>query len=362
MRFYAFFIAAHLLLASITYMYLYLTCSWSRTKPFLLLYVLFTLNMGLSRILSPSCPAFVVKASAWLSGLGLAFTYYVFLLTLLHLGIYLLSKILGFSWHQGRFAQAALGCLLLLLAWGTWRAFHPTLRTESIASTKLVSPSHYRIIMLSDLHLGRILGRSYAETLVERVNAQQPDLIIIAGDILDERRNYLEQENSLEALAGLKARCGTYVAFGNHDYLDRPQLWQEQLEKANLHVLRDSEVIIDGKLKITGLNDWSRNRNNGLPAALGTNNASYYSILVDHQPRRMEAAAQAGYDLYLSGHTHTGQLFPNRLITRHMYALDYGITTCGQLTAITSSGYGFWGPPVRTEAPPELILIELHNS
>ena len=92
---------------------------------------------------------------------------------------------------------------------------------------------------------------------------------------------------------------------------------------------------------------------------LSADNANYYNIVIDHQPRKMEAASSAGYDLYVAGHTHTGQLFPNRLITKKMYRLDYGRKEFGNLTAITSNGYGFWGVPVRTEVAPELVVINL---
>jgi predicted MPP superfamily phosphohydrolase len=88
--------------------------------------------------------------------------------------------------------------------------------------------------------------------------------------------------------------------------------------------------------------------------ALSVDNDKYYSILIDHQPRRMDAAAEAGYDMYLAGHTHTGQMFPNRLVTQRMYKLDYGLARFGDLTAVVSNGYGFWGPPVRTELKPEI--------
>ena len=128
-------------------------------------------------------------------------------------------------------------------------------------------------------------------------------------------------------------------------------------------VLRDASTVIDGRLKITGLNDFRFSKHKG-PKPIQTlawQNDKYYSVLMDHQPRRMDEAVHLGYDLYLSGHTHTGQLFPNRQITKRMYQLDYGRKEFGKLTAITSAGYGFWGPPVRTEAAPEIVLIELNG-
>lgn len=215
------------------------------------------------------------------------------------------------------------------------------------------------MVFLTDLHLGRILGRSYAERLAARINELQPDAVLIAGDLVDEKIAYVQEENSLAALSSIHAPKGVYVSFGNHEYIDNPDLWQRMLEQQNFTVLRDADAIVDGQIKITGLTDFSRNRTADSLNSLAASNNAYYSILLDHQPRKMAEAAAAGYDLYLSGHTHTGQLFPNRLITKKMYQLDYGRCEYNGLTAITSAGYGFWGPPVRTEAAPEIVVIEV---
>ena len=228
-------------------------------------------------------------------------------------------------------------------------------------TSKLPAGTSYRLALISDVHLGRILGRSYAEKLVQRINQLEPDAVLIAGDLIDERITYVEEENSLAALAKLNAPKGVYLAFGNHEYIDNPALWHKMVQANGIKVLRDASTVIDGRLKLTGLNDYSRNRDLSSLKALAWENDKYYSILIDHQPRKMETAAAEGYDLYLSGHTHTGQLFPNRQVTKRMYQLDYGRRDFGKLIAITSSGYGFWGPPVRTEAAPEIVLIELNG-
>lgn len=226
-------------------------------------------------------------------------------------------------------------------------------------TAKLPQSADYKIVFLTDLHLGRILGHAYAERLAARVNAEKPDFVVVSGDMLDERIFYVEQEDTLSALAQIKAPV--YMAFGNHDYLDQPLLWQQMLTEKGFHVLRNADTVIDDRIKITGIDDYSKERTAKQLLNLASANKSYYSILLDHQPRRMDAAAAAGYDLYLAGHTHTGQLFPNRIVTKMMYKLDYGRTEFGGLTAITSNGYGFWGPPVRTEVAPEMVVLKLRG-
>lgn len=351
--------AIDFILSAVSYIYYRQNFSFARTWTFFLVYLFLAANTVGSRILPEATPLFILKASSWLSGLWIAFMYYSVLLAIFHGLLLLGGKLFHFTLPNFKIACAGFALVVLFLAWGTFRAFNPTIRTEEIATSKLPTGTNYKIVLVSDIHLGRILGKAYSQELVEKINAQQPDLVLLAGDILDERIRYVEQEDSLSPLTQLNAHLGVYAAYGNHDYLDRPALWQKMLEAANIMVLRDASTIVDGKLKISGLNDFSRNKSTASLERLSPHNADYYSILIDHQPRKMDAASAAGYDLYVAGHTHTGQLFPNRLVTKKMYKLDYGRKEFGKMTAITSNGYGFWGPPVRTEIAPELVIINI---
>lgn len=347
------------ILSAVSYIYYRQNFVFAKSWTFFVVYLLLAANTICSRILPEATPLFLVKAASWLSGLWIAFMYYSVLLAIFHGLALLVGKLLHYQLPNHGIALAGFLLVISFISWGVFRAFNPTIRTEEIATSKLPTNAQYKIVLISDMHLGRILGKAYSQELVQKINAQQPDLILMAGDMLDEKLRYVEQEDSLSPLAKLNAPLGVYAAYGNHDYLDRPQLWQQMLEANNIKVLRDASVIVDNKLKITGLNDFSRNRNNDSLEKLSTDNQSLYSILLDHQPRKIDAASEAGYDLYLAGHTHTGQLFPNRLVTKRMYKLDYGRASFGKMVAITSNGYGFWGPPVRTEVKPELIVINL---
>ena len=350
-----------LLLSTIGYLYYRHNLPWGRSSWFTLAYLLLTLNAIVSRALSPTLPHFLVKLSARAAGLWVAFGYYTLLFFFFYFVLGLIFKLLPFTLPLGKITLVTLVASCLTVTFGSLRAFTPVVRTEHIVTSKLPAGTSYRLALISDVHLGRILGRSYAEKLVQRINQLDPDAVLIAGDLIDERITYVEEENSLAALAKLNAPKGVYLAFGNHEYIDNPALWHKMVQANGIKVLRDASTVIDGRLKLTGLNDYSRNRDLSSLKALAWENDKYYSILIDHQPRKMETAAAEGYDLYLSGHTHTGQLFPNRQVTKRMYQLDYGRRDFGKLIAITSSGYGFWGPPVRTEAAPEIVLIELNG-
>ena len=348
-----------LLLSTIGYLYYRQQLPFGRSLWFSIGYLVLTINAICSRALSANLPHALVKLSAWAEGLWVAFGYYTLLFAILHFLLWLCSKALPLHIPSAKLALITLVASCLTVTFGSLNAFRPVIRTEHIVTSKLPAGTSYKLALISDVHLGRILGRSYAEKLTQRLNQLQPDTVLIAGDLIDERIAYVEEDHSLAALAQLKAPKGVYLAFGNHEYIDNPTRWQALVESQGIRVLRDTSTVIDGKLKITGLNDFRADSSTRALKSLAWENDKYYSVLIDHQPRRMLAAAANGYDLYLSGHTHTGQLFPNRQITKRMYLLDFGRREFGKLTAITSSGYGFWGPPVRTEAAPEIVLIEI---
>ncbi len=363
MRVVYFILPVTLILGTVGYLYLRLALPFSFTKGplFALLFFLLAVNNVGARLLPAACPAFLMKVSGFLSGLWIALMFYFLWAAILQLFLFIIMKLTGSAWSLGKIAAAVCAFCVCFVLWGCYRAFSPVLRQEEIVTAKLSEGESYRIVLLSDLHLGQINGRSYSEELTAKVNALQPDLILIAGDILDEMQLYVEKEGGLAPLAELKAPKGVYMAYGNHDYIDRPTLWQQKLEAVGIRVLRDSSAIIDGRLKLTGLEDYSFYRGTEPMKALSADNDKYYNIVLDHQPRRFAPAAALGYDLYLAGHTHTGQLFPNRQVTKRLYWLDYGRAQWEKMTAITSNGYGFWGPPVRTEVAPEYLLITLRG-
>lgn len=360
MRVYMFMFTVTGLLSILCYAFFRQNFSFGKTWSFFFIFLALALNTIFCRALPDATPLFITKIAAWLSGLWIATGYYLIFACIIMTLLWVMKKLFGLALPMQQIASGLLVFIICFVAWGAYRAANPVLRTEKIVTEKLPTGEKHKIVLLTDLHLGQINGRSYSEELVKKVNALSPDIIVISGDLLDERIRYVVQQDSLSPLKNFNAKQGVYLAYGNHDYLDQPELWQTMVEANNIQVLRDKDVKL-GHLKITGINDFSRNRSTLSLENLSHENKDYYSILLDHQPRKMDAASTVGYDLYLAGHTHTGQLWPNRLITKKMYKLDYGRKDFGKMTAITSNGYGFWGPPVRTEVMPEYILIELEG-
>ena len=359
MRILIFISSIDFIMSLIGYIYYRHNFTFAKGWFFGIVYLFLALNTALSTLLPQGTPLWLTRTSAWLEGLWIAFGYYTILLALIHSIFWLIRKPFGLQLPSAKIATIGLIFICSFIAWGTYRAFHPNIRTEKILTDKLPQGTNYKIVFLTDLHLGRILGYDYAAKLAQRVNLQNPDFILIAGDLIDERIFYIEEQDSLSALTQIKAPI--YMSFGNHEYIDDPDRFEAMLTEKGIHVLRNTDTIVEEKIKITGVEDYVKEKGAESIFKLAEKNNAFYDIILDHQPRRFDAAKDAGYDLYLAGHTHTGQLFPNRMVTKRMYKLDYGRTNFDKMTAITSNGYGFWGPPVRTEVAPEMIVIELQG-
>ncbi len=224
-----------------------------------------------------------------------------------------------------------------------------------------------RIVMVSDVHLGSFLNGSDMPKLVERVNALSPDLILLCGDIYEERSDEQDLEQSLEAFSGFRAAIGTYYVPGNHEYyaerrriLDMPALY-DNLYAVGITPLRDERVLVGG-LVLIGRDDATANSNKPLQELLQGVDMNKAVLVLDHQPRVAESS-HSGVDLQLSGHTHAGQLFPAGQLAELMgvFPVSYGLRAYGNFQIIVSSGAGVWGFPMRVGSPSEIVLVTMKS-
>ncbi len=309
------------------------------------------ISLGLSRVM------------AAVGGLWLGFFYYsLFVMVLYFLGwIGFLAAGKAQSWTllAPGWVRIAFGIVLVMVVGGCWNAFHPVYRSVKLQTSAAVMPP-VKIAFVTDIHLGTILGKDYMSKLAERLRKVQPDMIIFGGDQIDEDLQMVMQEGSLAAFKTLKAPLGVYAVLGNHDYLGgTPGEEQKALAAEGVQFLVDKTVRLGHHLELTGLSDYSWQKT---AAALKPRENQDYRIVIDHQPRRIQKAADLGYDLYLAGHTHAGQLFPNRWVTGKMYLLDYGMKRFADMQAIVSDGYGFWGVPMRVGPAPEIVVITISGT
>jgi len=221
------------------------------------------------------------------------------------------------------------------------------------------------IVMASDLHLGTINGKMFAYKIVDKINKIVPDIILFAGDIIDEDIKPVLKDNVGEALFELKAKYGVYGITGNHEYIGGVNNAVNYLNAHKIQMLRDSSILIDNAFYLVGREDRSINRftdkgRKELSELIKEVDKSLPIILMDHQPFHLEEAEQNGIDLQLSGHTHYGQLWPLNYIIKKIYELPWGYKVKGNTHYYVSCGAGGWGPPVRIGSLPEIVNIKLH--
>ncbi len=296
---------------------------------------------------------------------------WAFLFVLVDLIFYGMQKLLVFRSNQlaARNKNTALFFLLLIyLLGGTYFALSSHWTTYDITIAKNVPGyTQMKLICISDLHLGELIRSNRLEAWVREINARQPDMICLLGDIFDEGPQLLgEEEATCQAfLAELNAPLGVYACIGNHDrgwgeQRESIQSMQAWFEAAGIELLVDQFVWTEGMVIAGKDYTWGATNASEALAFLEEAPKDGPVILLDHEPGQLEDAAAAGVDLVLSGHTHKGQIFPGNLITNWLYETDYGYATNGESQIVVSSGAGTWGPVLRWGSRSELIEIQLH--
>ena len=291
--------------------------------------------------------------------LGVGLTLMVFFA--LAWGAWGATKAVAHSPSPALFGGVAVVLACLYSAYGVWNAYHP--RTEEFTVKIKNLPPDWRgkkIVQISDVHLGHILGASFLQGLVEESNAQNPDIVFITGDLFDGGDGQLDE--LVRPLDGLKAPLGTYFITGNHEiYLGVDRAYAA-LRKTPTRILDDEMVVIDG-LQIIGVSYPQQGFSKdvaGVIQKLPGFNPHNPSLLLYHNPTGVAQAKEAGISLQLSGHTHHGQIFPIQIISRLIYGKYYnGLHVEGDYTIYTSSGAGTWGPTMRTGNHPEIAVIHL---
>lgn len=221
----------------------------------------------------------------------------------------------------------------------------------------------FRIAMFTDAHLGTIRRRAKMAELVELTNATDPDLIAIVGDLVD--GSVEELRGDVAPLAELTSREGTFFVTGNHEYYVGVQQWTDYLPDLGVRVLANERLTLsrgDARLDLAGINDITGEQGGAGPdhaAALGDRSAEHPVVLLAHQPIDVERAAGYGVDLQLSGHTHGGQMWPAHYLVGLAQGAVSGLSRVGDTQLYVSTGAGFWGPPLRVGADPEIAVIEL---
>jgi len=223
----------------------------------------------------------------------------------------------------------------------------------------------FRIVQISDIHIGPLLGRGFAQALTERVNALAPDLVAVTGDLVDGPVEKLRDD--VAPFAGLRGRHGVFFVTGNHDVYSGSESWVERVRELGMRPLRNERVAIGGAegFDLAGVDDhrgdWVHGSSEDLEAALAGRDPARAVVLLAHDPGSFRRASAEGVDLQLSGHTHGGQIWPFNYLVRLAVPWVAGLHRVGTSLLYVSRGSGFWGPPMRLFAPAEITELVLRN-
>ncbi|MFD9290766.1 metallophosphoesterase [Streptomyces sp. NPDC060030] len=243
-------------------------------------------------------------------------------------------------------------------AYGVLRG--PRVKRVTVPLAGLPRSAHgFRIAVVSDIHLGPILGRAHTRRIVDTINATGSDLVAVVGDLVD--GSVADLGTAAEPLAGLEARHGSYFVTGNHEYFSGAAEWVDHVRELGLHPLENSRVEVAG-FDLAGVNDVageSEGQGPDFARALGDRDRSRASVLLAHQPVVIDDAVEYGVGLQLSGHTHGGQLWPGNLLAGLANPTVAGLERYGDTQLYVSRGAGAWGPPVRVGAPSDITVVEL---
>ncbi|MWP46066.1 metallophosphoesterase [Gilliamella sp. Pas-s27] len=265
-----------------------------------------------------------------------------------------------------------ISAVLSLFYWGHKMAISPKNVYYQVKIDKLAHVEQLRIVQLSDIHINELTSTEFIQQMIDKVNQLNADFIVITGDTLDKRLAPFIEHGFDKQLQQLKSKYGTYVIFGNHEYLNtRKQNNREEdiihaFKQANMKVLKDDIVYLDDVgITLIGRDDFSSVLYDVKRATLDElmmfANTSAPIILLDHQPKDLTEPEKLGVDLMISGHTHAGQIFPINFIEKLIYKNAYGLYQNEEqhFTSIVSSGYGFWGPPIRLMTRSEIVVIDV---
>src|ERR1035437_2543087 len=341
---------------------------------FTTLFIFVVLSYPVGRILERVWQSWLSDLLSWVGAFWLAAMLYFFLIVLvvdiISLIGWMIPSLPAFLIHptaelKAIYLYTSMGLVGLTLILGHINALNPRIRNIEIQmGKKAVGQKEVTIVMASDIHLGTIIGPRRVGKLVNTINSLKPDIVLLAGDVVDEDLKPVIRQNLGESLRKISAPLGVYGIMGNHEYIGGAEAAAKYLQEHGIIMLRDKVVNIKGMFYLAGREDRSSNSFAGrkrltLDSLLSGLDRSRPIVLMDHQPFKLEEAEKQHVTLQLSGHTHNGQLWTLNYIINAIYELGMGYKKIGDTHFYVSPGYGSWGPPVRTGHRPEIALIKL---
>ncbi len=258
-------------------------------------------------------------------------------------------------------------CLFIVLGYGYWNMKNVH-QVEYTVTTHKNIKQDYRLALITDLHFGNTMNKKELQEYCQKISDLKPDIVLLGGDIVDERSTYQEMLDAFSCLSQIDNQFGIYYVYGNHDqarYLDQPPFSLEQLQQAiednDIQILLDTSLRIQDDLTIVGRNDRGLGQRQSSQTLLSDVHHDDFVVMLDHQPVDLKINDQLKCDLQLSGHTHGGQMFPVGLISDILGfgEMNYGYRQMDYMQVIVSSGIAGWGYPLRTGSHSEYVIVDV---
>jgi uncharacterized protein len=311
--------------------------------------------------------------SEWIYRLGafwLAFMLYLFLVILFIDIVRLFNYFFHFLPQVSELQKALAGLIVLasvsvIVISGHLNALSTRIKEINLEIPKSVKGEQkMKVLMVSDIHLGALIGDNLEEKLVGIIKKRNPDLVLLCGDLVDGDIGEVLRKNLGRHIQEVKAPFGVYALPGNHEYIGGIKKTLPYLRGININVLRDQVVVLPNGVQLVGRDDRdSRRMGDGgrksLAQLMEGLDKSFPVLVMNHQPFALEEAEKEGVDLHLSGHTHHGQMWPLNYMTEAIFEKSWGYLKKGNSNFYVSSGYGTWGPPVRIGNTPEVVIFNL---
>lgn len=301
---------------------------------------------------------FYHSASIWLG-----FLFYLSLAAIVYFLVSFVYVTLGRNLDLTSFGQGLVAVALVVSVYGLVNANVIGATYYAVVLKNLPSVwQNKKIVWVSDIHLGQIRSKSFSEKIVQAINQENPELVVIGGDVFDGDKTNLNKQ--MESFSKIKSVQGTYFITGNHEEFSDKRQFLEAIKKVGIKVLNNEVVDLAG-LNLLGVDYQESTNRKKYQEVLGmlNYNRNQPTILLKHVPDELGTAEAQGIDLQISGHAHLAQIWPLSILTRLVYGkYDYGLHDFGQMQVITSSGVGTWGPPLKVGSKPEIVVIKLTNS
>lgn len=255
------------------------------------------------------------------------------------------------------------------MLWGSCNMNHVVQTDYTVTTQKSIRSQGYRVVFVSGLHYGTVQSPSVLRDTLAQINAQQPDFVILGGDIVEEGTSLEQMQEVFSLLGTLDAPMGIYYVYGNHDRQPGSPArtysnddLADAIEQNGIQILEDQSIVVNGELLLIGRADaaWSgQSSRKGIQELISPGQEALYLLTLDHQPLELPENAEAGVDLMLSGHTHAGQVFPVGYLTEWAGGLNYGLYRQGACQCIVSSGFAGWGYGIRTQGHCEYVVANI---